>query len=237
MADEPVKVNVQSRRVDSSILPNTFSQPYRLYIIQQNTDMLSIANAANNAGELAYEATIKNEQQDAVLADHESRISALRVEVDDHEIRITGNTSAISALSIRVTTAEGNITTLQGNVSSLQGSVTSLTSRITTAEGNITTLQGDYVSKSITSSQSLASPLNVSTSYSIGGVKVVGVRNTGWTASTGTPNKAAFDANYFVTASATYTQSNLQDLSNSVTGARQRIKALEDALRAHGLID
>lgn len=59
MADAPQPVNVQSRRVDSSILPNTFSQPYRLYIIQQNTDVLTIANAANNAGELAYEATVK----------------------------------------------------------------------------------------------------------------------------------------------------------------------------------
>lgn len=230
MADTPVKVNVQSRRVDSSILPNTFTQPYRLYIIQQNTDMLSIADAANNAGELAYEATIKNEQQDVVLADHESRIAALRVEVDDHEIRITSNTSAISSISVRVTTAEGNITTLQTNLAAL-------TTRVTTAEGKITALQGDYVSKSATLSQSLASPLNVSTSYSIGGVKVVGARNTGWTASTGSPNKAAFDANYLVTASATYSQSILQDLSNSVTGARQRIKSLEDAMRAHGLID
>lgn len=237
MAAEPEKVIIQAQRIDATLLPPGFSLPYRLYVIQQTTDMANIANASNNANELAYQATVKNEQQDVVLADHESRISALRAEVDDHEIRITVNTSSISALSIRVTTAEGNIATLQGNVSSLQGSVTTLTTRITTAEGNITSLQGDYVSKSITSSQSLASPLNVSTSYSIGGVKVVGVRNTGWTTSTGTPNKVAFDANYFVTASATYTQSNLQDLSNSVTGARQRIKALEDALRAHGLID
>lgn len=230
MADEPQKVNVQSRRVDSSILPNTFSQPYRLYIIQQNTDMLSIANAANNAGELAYEATVKNEEQDAILADHESRISALRVEVDDHEIRITGNTSAISALSVRVTTVEGNITTLQTNVSSL-------TTRVTTAEGNITTLQGDYVSKSAVASQTLASPLNVATSYSVGGTKVIGARNTGWTAATGTALLGAFNANQAYTASATYTQSEVTAIGTGLQQVRQRAKAIEDALRTHGLIN
>lgn len=230
MADEPVKVNVQSRRVDSSILPNTFSQPYRLYIIQQNTDMLSIANAANNAGELAYEATVKNEQQDVVLADHESRISALRVEVDDHEIRITGNTSAISALSVRVTTAEGNITTLQADL-------TALTTRVTTAEGNITTLQGDYVSKSAVASQSLASPLNVTTSYSVGGTKVVGARNTGWTASTGTAFLGAFNANQTWTVSATYSQAEIIAIRDALIQTRQRVKALEDSDRTHGLIN
>lgn len=233
MADEPVKVNVQSRRVDSTILPNTFSQPYRLYIIQQNTDMLSIANAANNAGELAYEATVKNEQQDVVLADHENRISALRIEVDDHEIRITGNTDAISALSVRVTTAEGNITTLQADL-------TALTTRVTTAEGGITTLQGDYVSKSAVSTQTLASPLNVATSYSVGGTKVVGTRNTGWTASTGTASKAGINGSTTYTASATYTQSEVQAIATGLQQVRQLVVALQTALGAtsgHGLIN
>lgn len=240
MADEPVKVNVQSRRVDSSILPNTFSQPYRLYIIQQNTDMLSIANAANNAGELAYEATVKNEEQDVILADHESRISALRIEVDDHEVRITGNTSAISALSVRVTTAEGNITTLQADVSTLQTNVSSLTTRVTTAEGNITTLQGDYVSKSAVASQTLASPLNVATSYSVGGTKVVGTRNTGWTASTGTASKAGINGSTTYAVSATYTQSEVQAIATGLQQVRQLAVALQTALGAtsgHGLIN
>lgn len=215
------------------LLPNTFSQPYRLYIIQQNTDMLSIANAANNAGELAYDATIKNEQQDVVLDDHESRISALRIEVDDHEIRITGNTSAISALSLRVTTAEGNITTLQTNVSSL-------TTRVTTAEGNITALQGDYVSKSTVTSQTLASPLNVATSYSVGGTKVVGTRNTGWTASTGTSSKAGINGSATYAVSATYTQAEVQAIATGLQQIRQWAVAMQTALAAasgHGLIN
>jgi uncharacterized coiled-coil protein SlyX len=230
MADEPQKVNVQARRVDQTILPNNFSQPYRLYVMQQNTDMQNISGAANGAGELAYEATVRNEEQDVILADHESRISALRIEVDDHEIRITGNTSAIAALSVRVTTAEGNITTLQANL-------TALTTRVTTAEGSITTLQGDYVSKSAVASQTMASPLNVATSYSVGGTKVVGARNTGWTASTGTASKAGINGSTAYTVSATYTQSEVQAIATGVQQVRQAVVALQTALAGHGLIN
>lgn len=230
MADAPQPVNVQSRRVDSTILPNTFSQPYRLYIIQQNTDMLSLANAANNAGELAYEATVKNEQQDVILADHDTRISGLRIEVDDHEVRISGNTTSITALTVRVTTAEGNVTTIQGNLSSL-------TTRVTAAEGNITSLQSDYVSKSAVSSQSLASPLSVTTSYSVGGVKVVGVRQTGWTASTGTEYRGAFFSDSPMPVGTTYSQAQVTAIANNLTLALQRIAALEKDMRSHGLIN
>lgn len=84
-----------------------------------------------------------------------------------------------------------------------------MTTRVTTAEGNITTLQGDYVSKSAVASQTLASPLNVATSYSVGGTKVVGARNTGWTASTGTASKAGINGSTTYAVSATYTQSEI----------------------------
>ncbi|MFP2385807.1 phage tail protein [Enterobacter ludwigii] len=240
MADEPQKVNVQARRVDQTILPNNFSQPYRLYVIQQNTDMQNIAGAANGAGELAYEATVRNEEQDLILADHENRISALRIEVDDHEIRITGNTSAIAALSVRVTTAEGNITTLQANVTSLQTNVTSLSTRMTTAEENITTLQGDYVSKSAVTSQTLASPLNVATSYSVGATKVVGARKTGWTASTGTASRSGINGSTAYTVSATYMQAEIQAIATGLQQIRQWAVAMQTDMGAtsgHGLIN
>jgi hypothetical protein len=233
MADEPQKVKVQASRIDATILPPGFSLPYRLYVIQQTTDLKNLADASNNANDLAYQATIKNEEQDVILADHESRISALRVEVDDHEVRITGNTAAIAALTVRVTTAEGNITTLQTSVSGL-------TSRVTAAENNITSIQGDYVSKSATASQSLASPLSVTTSYSVGGVKVVGTRNTGWTASTGTASKAGINGSASYTVGSSYSQSEVQTIASGLQEVRRLVVALQNALGAssgHGLID
>ncbi|ELI6386929.1 phage tail protein [Salmonella enterica] len=233
MADPSLNnpVVIQATRLDASILPrNVFSQSYLLYVIAQGTDVGAIAGKANEAGQGAYDAQVKNDEQDVELADHEARIQQLRIDVDNHEIRITANTNAIAALDVRLTTAEGEIVTLQADVSALDG-------RVTTAEGNISALQVDYVSKTATATQSLASPLNVTTSYSVGGKKVVGARQTGWTAATGTANKGAFNADLTFAVSDTYTQSEIQAIANSLIAERRRTKALEDALRAHGLID
>ncbi|EDD4548922.1 phage tail protein [Salmonella enterica subsp. enterica serovar Panama] len=233
MADPSLNnpVVIQATRLDASILPrNVFSRSYLLYVIAQGTDVGAIAGKANEAGQGAYDAQVKNDEQDVELADHEARIKQLRIDVDDHESRITANTKAITALNVRVTTAESEIASLQTNVSALDG-------RVTTAENNISALQDDYVSKTATTSQSLASPLNVTTSYSVGGKKVVGARQTGWTAATGTANKGAFNADLTFAVSDTYTQSEIQAIASALIAERRRTKSLEDALRAHGLID
>ncbi|ECG5524176.1 phage tail protein [Salmonella enterica subsp. enterica serovar Chester] len=233
MADPSLNnpVIIQATRLDASILPrDVFSQSYLLYVIAQGTDVGAIAGKANEAGKGAYDAQVKNDEQDVELADHEVRIQQLRIDVDNHEIRITANTNAIAALDVRLTTAEGKIVTLQADVSALDD-------RVTAAESTISSLQADYVSKSATASQSLASPLNVTTSYSVGGTKVIGARQTGWTAATGAALLGAFNANQTYTVSATYTQSEVSDLATGLQQARQRIKALEDAIRTHGLIN
>ncbi len=191
MADPSLNkpVVVQATRIDASILPrNIFSRSYLLYVINQGTDVGAIAGKANEAGQGAYDAQVKNDEQDVELADHEERIQQLRIDVDDHEIRITANANAIAVLDVRLTTAEGKIVTLQADVSALDG-------RVTAAESTISSLQADYVSKSATASQSLASPLNVTTSYSVGGTKVIGARQTGWTAATGAALLGTFNAN------------------------------------------
>ncbi|HHF9142413.1 TPA: phage tail protein, partial [Escherichia coli] len=203
---------------------------YLLYVIAQGTDVGNVANKANEAGQGAYDAQVRNDEQDVILVDHEERIRQLRIDVDDHEIRITANTNAIASLDVRLTTAEGEIVTLQADVSALDG-------RVTEAEGNISALQDDYVSKTATATQSLASPLNVATSYSVGGTKVIGARQTGWTAATGTALLGAFNANQAYTVGTTYTQSEVAALATGLQQARQRILALETALRLHGLID
>ncbi|ARA19367.1 phage tail protein [Escherichia coli] len=233
MADSNLNVPViiQATRLDTSILPrNIFSQSYLLYVIAQGTDVGNVANKANEAGQGAYDAQVRNDEQDVILVDHEERIRQLRIDVDDHEIRITANTNAIASLDVRLTTAEGEIVTLQADVSALDG-------RVTEAEGNISALQDDYVSKTATATQSLASPLNVATSYSVGGTKVIGARQTGWTAATGTALLGAFNANQAYTVGTTYTQSEVAALATGLQQARQRILALETALRLHGLID
>ncbi len=232
MADDSLNqpVIVRAVSLNASSIPAGLSPAYTQYILSQSQDFTNVAGKANEAGQGAYEAQIKNDEQDVIIADHESRIKQLRIEVDDHEVRIAANTSAISALEIRVTNAEGAITTIQTDLSNL-------TSRVSTAEADIDNLQGDYVSKSITTSQSLSSPLNVTTSYSVGGTKVVGARQTGWTAATGTALRGSFNSSQAYTIGTTYSQAEIQALATGLQQARQRIKALEDDNRIHGLIN
>ncbi|WP_145592699.1 phage tail protein [Yersinia bercovieri] len=240
-----VPVMVSATRIDATLLPSGFSLPYQLYVIQNGMDFGNVAGKANEAGQGAYDAQKKNDEQDIVL--------------DNHETRITLNALSIYQLTIRVIDAEAAIVLIQSNVATL-------TTRVTTVEGTVTTLgarvaavEVDYVSKSAATDQviqsaggalivgTIASPttdkiqssdsVNASVSYKVAGIKVVGVRQTGWTAATGTPNKDAFWADATFTVGPTYVQAQIQSIAGTLTATRQRIKALEDALRAHGLIN
>lgn len=223
MADEPQKVIIQASRIDDTMLPPVFSLAYRLYVIQQGGDLKRVADASNNANDLAYQATVKNQQQDVILADHGVRISLAESKLNNHETRITSAEGAIVSLGARVSTAESDIDYLL--------------SELATAEADISAIQGDYVSKSVTASQALSSPLSVTTSYSVNGLKVIGARVTGFTAATGTALLGAFAADTTYTIGTTYSQSQVQALATDLKAARQRIKALEDSMRSHGLIN
>jgi hypothetical protein len=68
-------------------------------------------------------------------------------------------------------------------------------------------------------------------------VQVVGARETGWTAGTGTANKAAFATYAGQNVSAAYVEAEAQATDDAAKANSQRIKAIEDALRTHGLIN
>ena len=98
-----VPVTIQATRLDTSVLPrNIFSQSYLLYVIAQGTDVGNVANKANEAGQGAHDAQVRNDEQDVELADHDARITA--------------NTKAINLLEVRLTTAEGEIVVLHSDV-------------------------------------------------------------------------------------------------------------------------
>lgn len=140
----------------------------------------------------------------------------------DAQVKNDAQDLEIDGIDNRLTQAEQNVSSL-GN-------------RVSSAELAINGLQNDYVSKSATTQQTLASPLNVTTSYSVGGTQVLGARVTGFTALTGTGLYTGFNADAIQTISATYVQAESQAMATQIQTARRRIKALEDALRAHGII-
>lgn len=70
-----------------------------------------------------------------------------------------------------------------------------------------------------------------------GNVTLVAKQNTGWTASTGTPAKGAYAVYVGQTVSAGYVQAEAQATDNAIKALAQRVKALEDAMRANQGID
>ena len=79
--------------------------------------------------------------------------------------------------------------------------------------------------------------LNISGTYYVDGTQVVSNQETGWTAGTGTANKAAFATYAGQNVSAGYVEAEAQATDDAVKANSQRIKAIEDALRTHGLIN
>ncbi|PHM51535.1 phage tail protein [Xenorhabdus sp. KK7.4] len=225
MADNNLKnpVEIQASRIDATLLPANFSQPYFLYVVQQGTDLGNVANKANQAGDGAYDAQAKNDEQDILLDDHGKRITQAEETLEDHEIRITKAEEDLAKLDVRVLNVEHDVEGLKIKIQDI--------------DGQISEIKVDYVSKKATATQVISSPIDVKNNYLINGLNVVGQRVTGFTAMTGSVNKGAIDANLSWSAGETYDQSTIQSLMNAVTSLAKRCKAYEDALRSHGLIN
>lgn len=118
---EPVKVTAIG--INASSLPIGVSRAYETYILSQASDFTKVADKANDAGQGAYDAQVKNDEQDVTLADHEGRITA--------------NTLAIQLLDVRLTTAEGKIDVLRNDVDFLIDEVADIETTLANHETRI----------------------------------------------------------------------------------------------------
>ena len=126
MADPSLKdpVKVTAIGINASSLPAGVSRAYETYILSQVQDFTNVAGKANEAGQGAYDAQVKNDEQDVTLADHEGRITA--------------NTLAIQLLDVRLTTAEGKIDVLRNDVDFLIDEVADIETTLANHETRIT---------------------------------------------------------------------------------------------------
>ncbi|MEW2750206.1 tail needle knob protein [Escherichia coli] len=148
MADSNLNtpVIVQAARLDTSILPrNIFSQSYLLYVIAQGADVDNVANKANESGQGAYDAQVRNDEQDVILVDHEIRLASAEAKIQDHETRITNAEAAIVGLDSRLTTAENDIDYLTDEVVSIQNTLSDHETRIDALEYATTRKKSEVV--------------------------------------------------------------------------------------------
>lgn len=148
MADSNLNVPViiQATRLDTSVLPrNIFSQSYLLYVIAQGTDVGNVANKANEAGQGAYDAQVRNDEQDVILVDHEIRLASAEAKIQDHETRITNAEAAIVGLDSRLTTVENDIDYLTDEVVAIQNTLSDHETRIDALEYATTRKKSEVV--------------------------------------------------------------------------------------------
>ncbi|NBN47237.1 phage tail protein [Proteus sp. G2626] len=232
MANENLSnpIEIQASYIVPNILPDNFSETYRRIVLSGADDMAKVAGRANEAGAEAFDAQKRNDDQDIILEDHEERLGDAEQTIVEHGIQLANHEE-------RITKTEEDLSKLEVRVLNVEQDIDGLKIKIQDLDGQISEIKVDYVSLSKTEKQKLLSPIDVSTSYSVNGTKVVGTRVTGFTSATGTSLKGSFNANQSYSFSADYTRSEMQTLASGLVEARQRIKALEDALRLHGLID
>ncbi len=148
MADSNLNepVIIQATRLDTSILPrNIFSQSYLLYVIAQGADVGNVANKANEAGQGAFDAQVRNDEQDVILVDHEIRLASAEAKIQDHETRITNAEAAIVGLDSRLTTAENDIDYLTDEVVAIQNTLSDHETRIDALEYATTRKKSEVV--------------------------------------------------------------------------------------------
>lgn len=239
MANENLStpIEVQAAYIAPEILPSNFGAVYTRIVLSGAEDMAKVAGRANDAGNEAYQAQLRNDEQDLILDDHELRLKEAEqtlaehtAQLANHETRITAAEEKIVEHEIRLNEAELRLDDHETRLTTAESDIDYLTEKV--AE-----IDADYVSLSRETTQILASPISVKDSYSVDGVQVVGARVTGFTASTGTASKSGFNANQIYSVGSTYDQSEIQALSSALTATRKSLKAIEDTLRTHGLID
>ncbi|WP_089551560.1 tail needle knob protein [Escherichia coli] len=148
MADSNLNepVIIQATRLDTSVLPrNIFSQSYLLYVIAQGADVGNVANKANEAGQGAFDAQVRNDEQDVILVDHEIRLASAEAKIQDHETRITNAEAAIVGLDSRLTTAENDIDYLTDEVVAIQNTLSDHETRIDALEYATTRKKSEVV--------------------------------------------------------------------------------------------
>ena len=230
-------IEIQASYIIPEILPSNFGEVYTRIVLSGASDMGKVAERANDAGNEAYQAQLRNDEQDIILDDHEMRIKSAEdtleqhtAQLANHETRITAAEEKIIEHEIRLNDAESRLDDHETRLATAESDITYLTEKVSE-------IDADYVSLSRETTQILASPISVKDSYSVNGVQVVGDRVTGFTASTGTASKSGFNANKTYSVGATYSQAEVKAIADDLTATRKSLKALEDIARSHGLID
>lgn len=167
------------------------------------------------------------------------------------------NVQAYSAVLASVASANTSTNgVLQGNgsgfsaaplsISQITGAGTAAIANTGTSGSTVPLLNG---ANTWSAAQTFSQPPNTPSEYRVNGTKVVGARDTGWTASTGVSankgsNVMVTQSTTLTAAPATYVQAYFSAVSTALNTSNTeinklsaRVRALEDMLRTHGVMN
>ncbi|MEQ5618252.1 phage tail protein [Providencia rettgeri] len=239
MANENLStpIEVQAAYIVPEILPSNFGAVYTRIVLSGAEDMAKVAGRANEAGNEAYQAQLRNDEQDIILDDHEQRLKNAEETLEQHTAQLANHETRITAAEEKIVEHEIRLNDAELRLDDHETRLTTAESDIDYLTEKVSEIDADYVSLSRETTQILASPVSVKESYSVNGVKVIGTRVTGFTASTGIASKSGINASQTYSVGATYSQAEVKAISDALTETRKSLKALEDMARSHGLID
>lgn len=191
---------------------------------------------------------LEGTQQDAAGAVDEANAAsvaaaAAQAAADEAALDAAAASAAASAAQATANEAILDAAAAQGAADAAQADATQALSDAANAQSTADSalalaqaIDDDYISKAEASAQAVVSTFQAA-SYFVAGLKVVGARITGWTAAVGTPNYSGFNGSTTYAVGAVYSQTEVAALASGLLEARQRIIALEKAMRDHGLIN
>lgn len=104
-------------------------------------------------------------------------------------------------------------------------------------QGNsIININNNAVKTNVTTLQVMQGALSVNTELRVSNIKVLGTRNTGWTATTGTQKKGGYNSDLALPVGAAYSQAEITAIANATIEIRQVVAALIAAFTSHGAI-
>lgn len=230
-------IEIQASYIIPEILPSNFGEVYTRIVLNGASDMGKVAERANDAGNEAYQAQLRNDEQDIILDDHELRLKSAEETLEQHTAQLANHETRITAAEEKIVEHEIRLNDAETRLDNHETRLTTAESDIDYLTEKVSEIDADYVSLGRTTTQTLASPISVKDSYSVNGVKVVSDRVTGFTASTGTASKAGINASQTYSVGVTYSQAEVKAISDALTETRKSLKALEDMARSHGLIN
>lgn len=186
-------------------IPSSFPEPLRRSLLEMYDQLNSIVDDLNEAAEEASSASAAGAQNSEAIDAQSTQNRDLLIRVENNENKSSKNSR----------------------------SITDIKNSISRSGEDLEFIKNDYVSKSKTDFQEMASSLGVTGNLSVDGEIVVIATQQGWAAHSGQLQYGGMDSGVGYSVGAAYNQAEVEAIANGLVEVRKVVNALSSALYSH----